>query len=59
MDLTKLEKYEVSPEEEARLRQISSRECPECQGLMLVGDEEAGDMCAECYWAAVEIGDFE
>lgn len=50
MDLTnlKIEKCEISPEEETRLDSISAHECPECGGPMTVGFEEAFGVCSNC-----------
>ena len=33
--------------------------CADCGGHLTVGDYRASGICSECYWFALETGDFE
>jgi len=52
-DLECTEKEPMSPEEEARLKQQSTRPCPYCSCSMTVGEDDYLGCCHNC-WNSLE-----
>ena len=48
-DLECCEKEPMSPEEEARLKEISPHPCPYCTQSMTVGEDECLGCCCNCW----------
>lgn len=46
--------YEVSPEEQDRLDDISENDCEECSIKLTVGEAECGVVCTNCYFELME-----
>lgn len=46
--------YEVSPEEQDRLDDISENDCWECSVRLTVGEDECGTVCTHCYFKLME-----
>lgn len=44
----------LSAEEEAYLATECSHCCPNCDGPITQGDDDAAGICNDCYWAVVQ-----
>lgn len=40
--------------EASRLCAICSHCCPNCEGVITVGEHESAGICSSCYWVALE-----